>query len=70
MLRLSHSLDLDPPIAHIDLKTPNVFLYSVDPKDAVCAKIADFGTSQRISEPLEVRLVDNPIYLGTTIECD
>eukprot|EP01126_Amoeba_proteus_P067375 TRINITY_DN9941_c0_g2_i3.p1 TRINITY_DN9941_c0_g2~~TRINITY_DN9941_c0_g2_i3.p1 ORF type:complete len:326 (-),score=69.74 TRINITY_DN9941_c0_g2_i3:220-1197(-) len=49
----------DPPIAHIDLKSPNILLSSLDPNE-VCAKIADFGTSQVILAPITVSKVENP----------
>lgn len=57
-----YRLDLNPPIAHIDLKTPNVLLSSVDFYSPVCAKIADFGTSRPIVKPIRVKIVDNPIW--------
>jgi serine/threonine protein kinase len=41
-------LDLKPPVAHLDMKTPNIFLNESDVKgeNRLVAKIADFGTSQ------------------------
>eukprot|EP01127_Copromyxa_protea_P021835 TRINITY_DN7619_c0_g1_i2.p1 TRINITY_DN7619_c0_g1~~TRINITY_DN7619_c0_g1_i2.p1 ORF type:complete len:2022 (-),score=440.49 TRINITY_DN7619_c0_g1_i2:87-5282(-) len=48
-----------PPIAHIDLKSPNVLLSSLNPKET-CAKIADFGTSQAVTGPMTDIKVDNP----------
>ncbi len=34
-----------PPIAHRDLRSPNVFLVSLDANAPCCAKVADFGLS-------------------------
>jgi hypothetical protein len=38
-----------PPIAHRDLRSPNVFLVSLDAAAACCAKIADFGLSVSVT---------------------
>src|SRR3990167_2668350 len=40
--------DVTPPIIHRDLRSPNVFIMSTNPKDPVVAKIADFGLSLRV----------------------
>ncbi len=40
-----------PPLAHRDLRSPNVLLASLDPFVA-CAKISDFGLSVRVTERL------------------
>ena len=52
-MRYLHSLD--PPLAHRDLRSPNIFLCSLD-ADKLCAKVADFGlavnVSTFVSEPL------------------
>jgi len=56
-----------PPIAHLDLKSPNVLLRSLSPKDPVCAKIIDFGTSQYVTCPIRIRKVDNPLWLSPEI---
>lgn len=54
----------NPPIAHLDLKSPNILLSSLNPESPVCAKIADFGTSQQVLGPILVRKVDNPVWQG------
>ncbi len=46
-MRFLHSQS--PPIAHRDLRSPNVFLVSLDPDSAVCAKVADFGLSVAVT---------------------
>eukprot|EP01126_Amoeba_proteus_P007182 TRINITY_DN12557_c0_g1_i1.p1 TRINITY_DN12557_c0_g1~~TRINITY_DN12557_c0_g1_i1.p1 ORF type:complete len:465 (-),score=94.19 TRINITY_DN12557_c0_g1_i1:124-1518(-) len=51
-----------PPIAHIDLKSPNILVKSLNPIDPTCAKIADFGTSQPVFEPFTYSPVDNPVW--------
>ena len=55
---------LDPPVAHIDLKSRNVMLKSKHPssKDSVVAMITDFGTSRTISSPIAENLVSCPIW--------
>lgn len=40
-----------PPLAHRDLRSPNVLLSALDPA-LVCAKIADFGMTARVTERL------------------
>eukprot|EP01106_Pelomyxa_sp_JSP_P006417 TRINITY_DN2033_c0_g2_i1.p1 TRINITY_DN2033_c0_g2~~TRINITY_DN2033_c0_g2_i1.p1 ORF type:complete len:442 (-),score=41.68 TRINITY_DN2033_c0_g2_i1:542-1867(-) len=37
-----------PPVVHRDLRSPNVFIHSLNPSDPVVAKLADFGLSQRL----------------------
>lgn len=64
---LKYMQDLQPPLAHIDLKSPNIFVFSTDPTDPVCLKIADFGTSQRCHEPITKRYVDNPVWLAPEV---
>eukprot|EP01127_Copromyxa_protea_P005655 TRINITY_DN1551_c0_g2_i1.p1 TRINITY_DN1551_c0_g2~~TRINITY_DN1551_c0_g2_i1.p1 ORF type:complete len:537 (-),score=105.19 TRINITY_DN1551_c0_g2_i1:268-1752(-) len=50
-----------PPIAHIDMKTPNILLTSTDP--VTCrAKITDFGTSEFVKGPITKKKVDNPVW--------
>lgn len=44
-LQYLHSCD--PPLLHRDLRSPNVFIQSLDPAQVV-AKIADFGLSQQL----------------------
>jgi len=55
------------PIAHLDLKGPNILLKSMNPSDHVCAKITDFGTSLQGNTPITVRKVDNPIWQAPEI---
>ena len=55
-----------PPIIHRDLKTPNVLLASIDPYDAIVAKLSDFGTSLH-SYWLNGRVVDNPTWLAPEV---
>eukprot|EP01125_Pyxidicula_operculata_P012355 TRINITY_DN4057_c0_g1_i2.p1 TRINITY_DN4057_c0_g1~~TRINITY_DN4057_c0_g1_i2.p1 ORF type:complete len:2474 (-),score=525.58 TRINITY_DN4057_c0_g1_i2:159-7580(-) len=59
----------DPPIAHLDLKSPNILLFSIKPGDgAPCAKLTDFGTSKCFyGNLLYGRLVDNPVWLAPEI---
>ena len=42
-----------PPIAHRDLRSPNVLMVSFDADTEVVAKVADFGLSAVVSEPLQ-----------------
>eukprot|EP01127_Copromyxa_protea_P021259 TRINITY_DN7267_c0_g1_i2.p1 TRINITY_DN7267_c0_g1~~TRINITY_DN7267_c0_g1_i2.p1 ORF type:complete len:2037 (-),score=281.34 TRINITY_DN7267_c0_g1_i2:43-5445(-) len=51
----------EPPIVHIDIKSPNILLKNLDPS-APCAKIADFGTCQQMYKPLTLFLVENPTW--------
>ncbi len=46
-MRLLHAQS--PPIAHRDLRSPNIFLVSLDPSSVVCAKVADFGLSVAVT---------------------
>ncbi len=39
-----------PPLAHRDLRSPNVLLVSLDPKSAVCGKVCDFGLTMSVIE--------------------
>ena len=50
---MHHLHSLQPPIAHRDLRSPNVLLCSLDPKAPVCAKVSDFGLSAGVSEGLQ-----------------
>jgi len=59
--------DKTPPLAHLDLKSPNILLISLNPKDLVCAKISDFGTCTFMSSPISKRFVDNPVWLAPEI---
>eukprot|EP01124_Arcella_intermedia_P008013 TRINITY_DN14986_c0_g1_i3.p1 TRINITY_DN14986_c0_g1~~TRINITY_DN14986_c0_g1_i3.p1 ORF type:complete len:2207 (-),score=444.99 TRINITY_DN14986_c0_g1_i3:313-5973(-) len=55
------------PLVHLDMKSPNILLYSLNPNDPVRCKIADFGTSTFVSRPLKDRKVDNPSWLAPEI---
>ena len=39
-----------PPLAHRDLRSPNILLASLDPKAPVCAKVSDFGLTVAMTE--------------------
>eukprot|EP01127_Copromyxa_protea_P021081 TRINITY_DN7159_c0_g1_i1.p1 TRINITY_DN7159_c0_g1~~TRINITY_DN7159_c0_g1_i1.p1 ORF type:complete len:2707 (+),score=519.17 TRINITY_DN7159_c0_g1_i1:787-8121(+) len=59
---LKYLQEQTPPIAHIDLKSPNVLMMNVDVTSKACALIADFGTSQLVTQPITVSKVDNPVW--------
>ncbi len=40
---------LSPPILHRDLRSPNVFLMSLDENASIVAKVADFGLAQKLT---------------------
>ncbi len=40
---------LTPPLLHRDLRSPNVFLMSLDESADVIAKVADFGLAQQLT---------------------
>lgn len=61
------SSDHKPPIAHTDMKSPNILMKSFNPNET-CAKIADFGTSQFVLRPLTKSLVENPVWQGIYIK--
>jgi TPR repeat protein/serine/threonine protein kinase len=42
----------NPPLAHRDLRSPNILLMSLDPNQKVCAKVADFGLTLSVTERL------------------
>jgi serine/threonine protein kinase/GTPase SAR1 family protein len=42
----------NPPLAHRDLRSPNILLSSLDPSQNVCAKVADFGLTLSVTERL------------------
>jgi hypothetical protein len=46
---MAHLHSSVPPIFHADLRSPNVFLCSLNANDPVCAKVADFGMSLRVA---------------------
>jgi len=54
---------LDPPVLHLDLKSPNILMSSLENSDVVC-KVTDFGTAQATYFPLTTRFVDNPTWLA------
>uniref|UniRef100_A0A6B2L2K1 Protein kinase domain-containing protein n=1 Tax=Arcella intermedia TaxID=1963864 RepID=A0A6B2L2K1_9EUKA len=58
---------LNPPIAHLDLKSPNVMLTSLDPNSEVVAKITDFGLSKVSLGGFSGKFADNPIWLAPEI---
>jgi len=61
----------NPPIVHIDMKSPNIMLSGITTKYQICAKIADFGTSKFLTGiPLQGRFVDNPVWLAPEILLD
>lgn len=41
-----------PPLAHRDLRSPNILLCSLDHTQDVCAKVADFGLTLSVTERL------------------
>lgn len=50
-------------IAHLDLKSPNVMLASLDyAATGAIVKIADFGVSRVIDRPMVERVVENPLW--------
>ena len=61
-LRFKISLDIarglsflhaqSPPLAHRDLRSPNVLLVSLDANSDLCAKVADFGLTMSVTERL------------------
>ena len=56
---------LQPPVIHRDLKTPNVFVESLDPVSDVCAVVADLGASVSIYSDTKNDIVDitNPAWM-------
>jgi len=57
---------LQPPIMHLDLKSPNVLISSLHEDDVAMAKVSDFGLSST-AEMQYVRLVNNPVWLAPEI---
>ncbi len=55
-----------PAILHMDLKSPNVLLVSLDHNDPIVAKLGDFGLSGCLAT-LGGRSVDNPVWLAPEI---
>lgn len=61
-----------PPILHRDLKTPNVFVASIEPGAPVMAKVADFGLASRLfiselKERTKNRAVETPTWLAPEV---
>ncbi len=46
---MHHLHSLTPPLLHRDLRSPNVFLMSLDEGADVIAKVADFGLAQQLT---------------------
>jgi len=72
---MSYLQSLVPPIVHRDLRSPNIFMVSLDPNAIVNAKVADFGLAQIVEHSvggglgtfqwLAPEIIDNqslPIY--------
>ena len=53
---MNYLQNVTPPIVHRDLRSPNIFLVSIDENSNVCAKVADFGLSRHVEN-----------YLGETL---
>jgi serine/threonine protein kinase len=66
---MANYLGLNPPIAHFDLKSPNVLLTSMEVNGSkVCAKISDFGTAREVSRNTKsFPVVDNPVWKAPEI---
>lgn len=64
---------LVPPIVHRDLKSPNIFIASHNPVDAVVAKVGDFGVSSSLvlqslrEAKSNNRAVKNPTWVAPEI---
>lgn len=59
---------LVPPIAHLDIKSPNTLVTSVNANsEAPCGKITDFGTCEPVTGKLHGRAVMNPIWSAPEI---
>ena len=48
--------NVTPPIVHRDLRSPNIFLVSLNENDDVLAKVADFGLSRHVEHKLSETL--------------
>ena len=48
-MAVSYLHSLDPPVLHRDVRSPNVFLASLDAEHDVMAKLGDFGCAQQMS---------------------
>ena len=58
-----------PPMAHRDLKTPNVYVVSMDPNAGQRAVIGDLGTAVPMFEPLrtDTAPVTNPLWMANEL---
>lgn len=66
-LKYMHT-ELDPLVVHIDFKSPNVMMQSLNPSDPIVAKITDFGTSRNyFGIHISGRFVENPRWLAPEI---
>ena len=43
---MNHLHTYEPPIIHRDLRSPNIFVYTLDIKAPICARVGDFGLSR------------------------
>eukprot|EP01097_Dermamoeba_algensis_P006865 TRINITY_DN4282_c0_g1_i1.p1 TRINITY_DN4282_c0_g1~~TRINITY_DN4282_c0_g1_i1.p1 ORF type:complete len:672 (-),score=98.57 TRINITY_DN4282_c0_g1_i1:335-2182(-) len=65
--------NVQPPILHRDLKSPNILLMSLSTNATVCAKITDFGLSSRMhvsefkARHISEHVVANPTWLAPEI---
>ena len=64
-IQFIHSQEI--PIAHRDIKSPNILIMSYNYEDYVVAKLTDFGSAQYTVGPLVGRVVDNPIWLAPEV---
>jgi hypothetical protein len=61
---------LMPPVAHLDMKSPNIMLTRTpstgtgQPSHAIYAKIADFGSAVAMKGRMQQKRVDNPRWQG------
>ena len=56
----------EPSFLHLDLKSPNVLVASLNEKDLAMVKITDFGLTST-GEFQYTRLVENPVWLAPEI---
>lgn len=66
---LTVAVERKVPIMHLDFKSPNVMLFTLDPNAKAVAKITDFGTSRFITTEYENVFpeVENPVWLAPEI---
>lgn len=55
-----------PSILHLDLKSPNILMFSLDEQSPIMAKVSDFGLSST-GVTQYARLVDNPVWCAPEI---